>query len=211
TKGWATKAVVGYEVISAFQHNAASTLEGRLGQEKEMKEHLANAFLIWGTGKMFGIGFSATGELAELASQRLNFAKKFYNEAGFSNKQFIKESGGIDLNEKVFETTLKKGTLLEQWAIKNPITGEIKMGNYYTFPGQDPTKLGVSLENRVKISITLSEDTKFLQSTTGNIPDWNGSGEVFKGGATQLFQTNVKYTLNEMPDSKLIRNYLKGN
>jgi hypothetical protein len=45
---------------------------------------------------------------------------------------------------------------------------------------------------RVRTTVVLSEDIKFLQSTSADIENWNKPGEILKGGETQLFQTNVK-------------------
>jgi hypothetical protein len=199
TKGWITRTLIASEVLGAFEHNRAKTPEGRAAQDHRRNEALADAFIAWGTGKIFGIGMNLTGEAGRLAASRFNFAKQFYKEAGFAEGAIVDHTRGIDLSEKVFATTLKKGTQLDQWAYKDPFTKEIKMGNYYSLPGEDPSKLGISLENRVKVSVTLTEDTKFLQSTAGDIKDWTGSGKTFTGGGTQLFQTNVKYEVLKTP------------
>ena len=68
---------------------------------------------------------------------------------------------GIKLSQKVFETTLKKSTEVKQWLKVDKVTGELIPGNYYTLPGAEPNKLGISLEGRVKIRSVLNEDTKF--------------------------------------------------
>jgi len=44
-----------YHVVSAYPHNSAPTPEGRAQQIKDSKEHLANAFMFWGSGEIFGI------------------------------------------------------------------------------------------------------------------------------------------------------------
>ena len=51
TKGWATRTVLIYETSSAFEHNRATTPEGREEQNQRSKQYLTNAFLIWGGGK----------------------------------------------------------------------------------------------------------------------------------------------------------------
>ena len=200
TKGWLSRIIMGSQVIGAFEHNRANTPERKAAKDERSKEALANAFIGWGVGKLFGVGINVTASIAKTAANRFNFAKSFYKEAGFAEEQFIGHAKGIDLTEKVFETTLKKGTKLEQWTYLDQ-AGKPKLGNYYAFEGTDPTKIGLPLEGRVKTTVVLKEDTKFLQSTAGDIENWNkpGSGEMLKGGAPQLFQTNVKLEVIKNP------------
>ena len=123
--------------------------------------------------------------------KRFDLADDFYKMAGFSDEASrFSHVSGINFEKAVFTKTYKKGTPLEQWT-KLDDAGKPIMGNYYTLPGEDPTKLGISLEGRVKTTVRLTEDTKFLQSTTQDIQYTTG-GEVYKGGGTQLFQTNVQ-------------------
>ena len=191
TKGWATRTLLASQVFGAMEHNRAKTPEGRAAQDKRGKEALADAFITWGTGKLLGVGMHVTSQVAKLATNRFNFAKAFYKEAGFAEEKSVEHARGIDLTEKVFEQTYRKGTLLEQWSYigkdGNPI-----QGNYYTLPRTDPNTLGISLKDRVKSLVTLEENTTFLQSTTGDI---HKGAQTLKGGGVQLFQTNVKATV----------------
>ena len=201
TKGWITRTLFASQIAGAFEHNRANTPESRAAQDLRSREALADAFLSWGAGKMLGVSFNAgASALKGLAKNRFNFAKGFYEAAGYEEKRVLDHIGGIDLNEKVLETTLKKGTVIEQWRQVDLSNGALKAGDYYTLPGADPTKLGVDLTGRVKVSITLNEDTKFLQSTAGDITDtWSKPGQAInvKGGETQLFQVNVNGTVNK--------------
>lgn len=138
-------------------------------------------------------GGSATAAEASLIKNRISFAKDFYKKSGFKDADALSHMNGIDMTKKVLNTTLEKGTVLEQWTYLDA-NGKPKLGNYYTLPGTDPSTLGIPLEGRVKTTVVLQEATEFLQSTAGDIENWQkpGSGEVLKGGGTQFFQTNVK-------------------
>lgn len=123
---------------------------------------------------------------------RFNTADDFYKSAGFTDDVVrFDHLTGINYEKSVFTKTYKKGTVLEQWSHLDEF-GEPKLGNYYTLPGEDPSKLGIPLEGRVKTRIKLKEDTEFLQSTTQNIENWQKKGQYLERGGTQLFQTNVK-------------------
>ena len=197
TKGWMTRTLLASQVLGAVEHNRATTPEGRAAQDQRRNEALADAFITWGTGKMLGVGMYTSAEVVRLATNRFSFAKNFYKAAGYSEKDAVDGVRGIELTDKVFETTLKKGTVVEQWLKVDKATGELRPGNYYTLPGADPSKLGISLEGRVKVQSVLNEDTKFLQSTTADIVDtWSTPGKpvATKGGEVQLFQTKVNAT-----------------
>ena len=159
--------------------------------------------LMGGTADIVGLGMGgfkfSSNSLSQLKSiisgtlpiKRFDLADGFYKAAGFTDEVYrFKHVSGIDFENPVFTKLYKKGTLLEQWT-KLDDAGNPILGNYYTLPGQDPTKLGISLEGRIKTTVALKEDTKFLQSTTQNM-QYEAGGEVYEGGATQLFQTNVK-------------------
>lgn len=192
TRGWITRTLLASQILGAFEHNRANNLEDRLAQDGRSKEALADAFFTWGGGKLLGVSFNVgVSALKGLAKNRFNFAKEFYQKAGFDETRMLSHTNGIDLTEKVFETTLKKGTKLEQWTYLDA-NGKPKLGDYFTFPGADPTILGIPLEGRVRTLNTLQEDTKFLQSKAADIENWTKPGEMLKGGEIQLFQTNVK-------------------
>lgn len=197
TKGWITRTLLASQVIGAIEHNRATTPEGRAAQNQRSRESLADAFITYGAGKLLGVGFNVTvSGLKGLARSRFNFARNFYQEAGYAEQRMLDHTKGIDLSHKVYEQTYKKGTVLEQWTYLDG-AGKPKMGDYFALPGSDPTKLGIPLEGRVKTTVVLTEDTKFLQSTAANIENWNKPGEMLKGGETQLFQSNVKYEIKK--------------
>ena len=97
TKGWLLRIIMGSQVIGAFEHNRANTPERKAAQDERSKEALANAFIGWGVGKLFGVGINVTASIAKTAANRFNFAKSFYKEAGFAEEQFIGHAKGIDL------------------------------------------------------------------------------------------------------------------
>ena len=149
--------------------------------------------------KRIGGAYGSVVRSAEsaLARNRTTFAKGFYEEAGYSPTKTLDHIKGIDLTKPVSEVTYKKGTQLEQWTYVDE-QGNPKMGDYYTIPGTDPTKLGIPLKGRVKTTVVLTEDTKFLKSTTADIPDWRpGETGTLQGGGTQLFQAGVKYKIKK--------------
>ncbi len=78
--------VTASQLAGAFEHNTAKTPEGRTDQIKRSKETLTNAFMSWGTGELLGVGMNVTSQVAQLATDRFNFAKAFYKEAGFSEE-----------------------------------------------------------------------------------------------------------------------------
>ena len=136
---------------------------------------------------------------ASFVTKRINLADEFYKAAGFvDDTRRAGHLNGIDFSKQVSTTTLKAGTQLEQYVFLDA-AGNPKAGNYFSLPGADAQKLGIDLNGRVKITVTLTEDTKFLKSTTGTIENWNkpGSGEMFQGGETQLFKTDVKFSANK--------------
>ncbi|SFP79739.1 RHS repeat domain-containing protein [Parafilimonas terrae] len=197
TKGWITRTLFASQIAGAFEHNRATTPEGRIAQDMRSRSALADALISWGAGKILGVSFeTGMSALKGVAKSRFNFAKDFYESAGYNDIKALSHTKGVDLTNKVFETTLKKGTELEQWTFLDK-NGKPILGDYYTLPGANPNKLGISLNdpmlgNRVKTTVILNEDTKFLQSTASDIENWNKPGEILKGGETQFFQTNVK-------------------
>ena len=140
--------------------------------------------IIDGVGTMFAIGELNSIKSSLKPMLRENLSSSFYKKAGFEIENIPSHLKGIDFEKSVFTKTYKKGTVLEQWTYLDRITGNPKIGNYFTLPGSDPKKLGIPLEGRVKTSLELLEDTKFLQSTTKEIEDWTQSGRILKGGGT---------------------------
>lgn len=125
------------------------------------------------------------GRIGALLAKRTFLAKNFYKKYG-GNK---KEISGMDFDKPVQTKTYKAGTELEQWTYLDKY-GNPELGNYYTLPGTEPIKLGIPLKGRVKTTVVLKEDTKFLQSTTSDVKDWTpGSNKTLKGGG--VYCTNL--------------------
>ncbi|ULQ55430.1 hypothetical protein KJS94_12335 [Flavihumibacter rivuli] len=197
TKGWVTRTLFASQVFGAAEHNRATTPEGRTAQNQRSREAIADAIFTYGAGKILGVTFNVgTSVISKLARNRFNFARNYYKSAGYNEERTLSHTKGIDLSQKVYEETYKKGTVLEQWTYIDD-TGKPIMGDYFALPGADPNKLGIPLTSRVKTTVVLTEDTKFLRSTAGDIENWNKPGEILKGGETQLFQTNVKYEIKK--------------
>ena len=131
----------------------------------------------------------STDDITTKRFKREMYAKTYYEKAGGNPNH----TNGIDFDEKVFEIEYAKGTVLEQWSYLDE-NGLPIQGSYYCLPNADPTKLGIPLENRVKTTVILQEDTKFLQSTAATVEDWTVQGRILDGGETQLYQENVQVT-----------------
>jgi hypothetical protein len=130
--------------------------------------------------------------IVRIGDIRKILARAFYKKEGFASDKIKGHLKGIDFSKPVMTKTYPKGTIVEQWSEIDE-NGNPKTGNYYTLPGADPEKLGIPLEGRVKTLYILLEDTKFLQSTTKSIKDWNeGSDKILPGGETQLFKFDAK-------------------
>lgn len=50
------------------------------------------------------------------------------------------------------------------------------------------------------IEVEILEDSVVLKSKAANIEDWNGSGKIFSGGETQLFNPNLKLSSPSLVD-----------
>jgi hypothetical protein len=125
-------------------------------------------------------GLSALRSTA-LGMVRGNLAASFYARSGFTAESALSHMEGIDFTKAVQTTTLKKGTVIQQWV------GENGIGNYFTSLENGAAKnLGLtSYEGRTLQQFTLTEDVKVLKSTAA---DYKGSA----GGGTQLFSTELK-------------------
>ena len=127
-------------------------------------------------------------EFGRLVSKGLKSgASRFYAKfPGFAEnpQRIVDHLRGIDFSKDVFETTIEKGTVLEQWVGKHGV------GDYFTMPGEDPSKLGIDITGRTKKIFVVTEDTKVLQSTTADI-------EKHKGGALQYFSPEIKKAIKE--------------
>ena len=129
--------------------------------------------------------FEGAGELYKLGMGivRYNVALDFYLKRGFPKFKALEHIEGIDFTKKVFTTTLKKGTVIQQWV------GEKGVGSYFTTLENGAAKnLGLNpseyLQRKLK-QFTLKEDTKVLESTAAPL---NGG----EGGGTQYFSPELK-------------------
>lgn len=87
---------------------------------------------------------------------------------------------------------LQRTDKLYQYSYLDRVTGKPKVGSYYyTDKSVDVNKLGFEVGNRKMIELEIGESSDFLRSQAANIEDWNGSGQIFTGGETQLFNPNV--------------------
>ncbi|GAB2700602.1 hypothetical protein GCM10027037_26820 [Mucilaginibacter koreensis] len=66
TKGWLSRMLIASELASAFNHNRATTAEGRIKQDKESWQHIGNAALGEATGYLFGRFFTAGKDLFKI-------------------------------------------------------------------------------------------------------------------------------------------------
>jgi RHS repeat-associated protein len=111
---------------------------------------------------------------------RSNLAASFYARSGFTAESAISHMEGIDFTKAVQTTTLRKGTVVQQWV------GEGGIGNYFTTLENGAAKnLGINYEGRSLKQFTLTEDVKVLKSTAA---DYKGNA----GGGTQFFSTELK-------------------
>ena len=116
-----------------------------------------------------------------LAYNRFSYATNFYERAGFTEAKAFEHVEGIDFTKKVFSTTLKKGTVVEQWVGKNGV------GSYFA-PLENGAAKNLGLpdyEQRTLQQFTLTEDVTVLQSTAAK---YKGSA----GGGTQYFSPSLK-------------------
>lgn len=115
------------------------------------------------------------------ASLNKSLAQSFYKRAGFSPQKAADHIGGIDMTKTVKTTTLKKGTVVQQWVGKNGV------GDYFTTVENGVQKnLGINDYAKRKLKqYTLTEDVEVLKSTAG---EYKGSA----GGGTQYFSPELK-------------------
>jgi uncharacterized Zn-binding protein involved in type VI secretion len=118
---------------------------------------------------------------------RMDLAKSFYAETGWSEERISQHLRGIDFNQPVEVITLKKGDVVKQWV--DPKSG---IGSYFDADSQ-PEELGicpVGIVSRDLKSFVVTEDTKALKSTAAPIRiDWLGKNPPIdvQGGAAQHF------------------------
>ncbi|MFV1873554.1 MAG: polymorphic toxin type 46 domain-containing protein [Oleiphilus sp.] len=121
---------------------------------------------------------------------RFDTADNFYKQAGYVD--YDSHLRGIDFDEPVEVVKLQRTDKLYQYSYLDRVTGKPKVGSYYyTDKSVDVNKLGFEVGNRKMIELEIGESSDFLRSQAANIEDWNGSGQIFTGGETQLFNPNV--------------------
>lgn len=132
-------------------------------------------------------------------NERRNFAKQFYENAGFRKTDIDSHLRGIDFNKPVsIETVPPPQSFVQYQSIKD---GKFRRGNYYTSDmNAKPTDLGIH-ENFVfrkggrefkkfKTTIDNIKPQNALVSTANGITDdWSVPGKSYmtKGGAIQYF------------------------
>ena len=135
---------------------------------------------------------AASGTWSAEKKARFDTADRYYSDAGYAD--YDSHLRGIDFDKPVDVAEVGKGEKLYQYSYPDRVTGEPKVGSYYyDNPGVDVNKLGFDVAGRNMIEVPLNEPTSLLRSTAANIEDWNGSGKIFAGGETQLFNPNVSY------------------
>jgi len=117
----------------------------------------------------------------EIIGARRTLANSFYEKAGFSPANALQHMEGINFENAVQITTLKKGAIIQQWV------GERGVGNYFTTLENGAARnLGIpNYDTRVLKQFTLTEDVKVLKSTAA---DYKGNA----GGGTQFFNPELK-------------------
>ncbi len=111
---------------------------------------------------------------------RQNLAVDFYRKAGYIGENRANHLMGINFEKAVQTTTLKKGTIVQQWV------GEKGVGSYFTTIENGASQnLGISYEGRILKQFELTKDVKVLKSTAA---DLGGN----KGGGTQYFSPELK-------------------
>jgi hypothetical protein len=121
---------------------------------------------------------------------RFATADNYYKNAGYSD--YDSHLRGIDFDQPVDVTEIKKGDKLYQYSYLDRKTGQPKVGSYYyNDKNVDHTKLGFDIQGRKMIELEVQEPTTVLKSKAANIEDWNGTDKIFPGGETQLFNPKV--------------------
>jgi RHS repeat-associated protein len=115
-------------------------------------------------------------------SKRVNLANDFYMQQGYSPSRTIGHLEGIHFGKAVQTTTLKKGTVVQQWV------GENGVGDYFTsLENGAKQNLGIpdGYELRTLEQFVLNEDVKVLKSTAA---EYKGQA----GGGVQYFSAELK-------------------
>ena len=141
-----------------------------------------SAKLISGAGNLMKVE-----SFAQIMAKRRNLAASFYEQSGFTSAKAASHIEGINFNKAVQTTTLRKGTIIQQWV------GENGVGNYFTtIENGSARNLGIGdYDTRQLKQFVLNEDVKVLKSTAA---EYKGNA----GGGTQLFSTALKNNITEI-------------
>jgi hypothetical protein len=124
---------------------------------------------------------------------RFDLADSYYREAGKTN--YDNHLRGIDFDKPVEIVSVPEGTTLYQYSYPDRLTGMPKTGDYF-YENRDinPNQLGFEVNGRKMTSVTTTKQQDYLKSSAANIEDWNGSGKVFPGGESQIYNPNRNIT-----------------
>jgi RHS repeat-associated protein len=183
TKGWITRTLLMSQGFGVLYHNKANSPQQAKERGNEVLEFGKSAAAGLLIGKLLGGGESVVSELGKKVSNRVSFLKSF---KGF-REDFHPY---VDVNEKVFSQTLKKGTILYQYQ-----TAEGKVGNFYVESlSTTPEQIGLLSKDYPKIlKVELKEDVNVLVTKhIRNKEYWRDNKTKVEGGGTQLFSTEIK-------------------
>jgi RHS repeat-associated protein len=138
-------------------------------------------------------------QLANRMAKRTSIAENFYKKVGGN----VDHIDGIDFSKPVSGVTLDSDTVLYQWTIDG------KLGDYFTnspvnkdlgiprMPDGTPAYFDKATNVKkprtlVKVELPVGSNVKGLKSTASDIPAFDGSGGINKGGDTQIYAPDVK-------------------
>ena len=181
-KGKATQFVMGWQVAGAFEHNRASTPEGKVAQDGRSKEALANVFIGLGISKFAGGVFKLVIPAKPIKVDLMGGAEtKLPNFINFDIKAV---AGGIDDEVKNFGKYFGTNTVSEI-VVNNPqakflteVTESLKSGGTITLRGTESNKFFNSilngkaegLENFVVTEMKPTQTTGFFRTDGKPIP-----------------------------------------
>ncbi len=140
----------------------------------------------------------AVADLIALVQARKKTAHDFYVNQGFAVHRIASHLDGIDFSKPVEVVTLRPPTTVVQYQVPGAA-----QGNYYSIPGTQPEKLGISARSQTKdgsivqkqaSTYVIQEDVAVLRSTAAKITDsWSIPGKevLTTGGGTQFFSTRT--------------------
>lgn len=170
------------QVLGAFEHNRATTEEGRINQDERINEQLTNAAMNWGFARLFRVSFDFVNQAAKLAKNRISYIKSF---KGF-REDYIPY---VDVTEKVFTREYKKGTVLYQYQTEEGALGSFFVASTKTTPEQ----VGLLSRDYPRLlKIELQEDVKVLVTKhVKGAKYWRDNQTITEGGGEQLFTRDI--------------------